>query len=94
MSEQFITTIETPDGPIRCHLSMTKPARVVSAAERHKWSRVPLRGQTARCLKCGAVKCYRADYETVYRLKESTLILRERPPCGVTLATIDPRLIS
>lgn len=77
----FVTTIETPDGPIRCHLSTVAPRRVVPAAERHKWSRIPQRGQTARCLHCGCVKCYRLDYETVYRLAGATEILTERPAC-------------
>lgn len=91
---QFITIIETAEGPIRCHLSTVKPPRIVPAAERHKWSRVPLRGQTARCLKCGTVKCFRLDYETVYRRKDSNVILTERPACGAHLATSAPALIS
>lgn len=80
----FVETFDTPDGPIRCHLSVGKVPRVVPAAEKHKWSRVPERGQTARCLKCGCVKCYRLSYETVYRLKGSADILTERPACTGT----------
>ena len=77
----FVTVIETSDAPIRCHLSTVKPPRVVPAAERHKWSRIPKRGQTAHCLKCGCVKCYRLSYETVYRLIGADDVLTERPAC-------------
>lgn len=77
----FVETFDTPNGPIRAHISYAKPRCVVPAAERHKWSRVPERGQTARCLKCGTVKCYRRDYNTVYRLKGSTEVLEQRPAC-------------
>ncbi len=84
---QFVTIIETADGPIRCHLSMLPPRRVVPAEERHKWSRIPKRGETARCLKCGTVKCYRLNYETVYRLAGSTEVLEERPSCFGPQAT-------
>jgi hypothetical protein len=63
------------------HLQTVKPARVVPGPKRHKWSRKPERGQTAKCLKCGCVKCYRLNYETVYRLPDSAEILTERPDC-------------
>ena len=63
------------------HLQEVKPPRVVPAHERHKWSRIPERGQTATCLKCGCQKCYRISYETVYRLAGTTEVLMERPPC-------------
>lgn len=63
------------------HLQTVKPARVVPGHERHKWSRQPERGQTARCTKCGCVKCYRISYETVYRQAGSSTILTERPAC-------------
>jgi hypothetical protein len=63
------------------HLNEVAPRRVVPAAERHKWSRIPKRGETARCEKCGCVKCYRLTYETVYRLADSSEILTERPAC-------------
>lgn len=78
----FVETLETDDGPVRVHFSYVKPPRVVPAALRHRWSRVPERGQTARCLKCGCVKCYRLDYNTVYRLSGSTQVLQERPDCS------------
>ncbi len=63
------------------HLQEVKPPRVVPSHERHKWSRIPQRGQTAICLKCGCAKCYRLDYNTVYRLAGSSEILAERPAC-------------
>jgi len=66
------------------HLSFVKAPRVVPAAERHKWSRIPERGQTAKCLKCGCVKCYRLNYETVFRQAGSSEILTERPACTGT----------
>lgn len=90
----FITIIDTSTGPVRCHLSIAPPRRVIPAAEKHKWSRKPERGQTARCLKCGIVKCYRMDYETVYRLPDSTEILTERPSCFKPEATKPAALIS
>ncbi len=77
----FVETLETDEGPVRIHISYAKPRRVVPAAERHQWSRKPERGETARCLKCGTVKCHRLDYNTVYRLKGSTEVLEERPAC-------------
>ncbi|MFD2787960.1 hypothetical protein [Hymenobacter rubripertinctus] len=64
------------------HLNEVKPPRVVPAHERHRWSRVPVRGQAATCKRCGCQKCFRIDYETVYRLAGSTEILTERPPCN------------
>ncbi|MDF7813629.1 hypothetical protein [Hymenobacter sp. YC55] len=63
------------------HFNLTKPARVVPGHERHKWSRKPLRGQTAVCLKCGTAKCYRLSYEVVYRRAGEAQILTERPTC-------------
>lgn len=63
------------------HFQEVKQARVVPAHERHKWNRVPQRGQTATCVKCGCVKCYRISYETVYRQPGSSEILTERPAC-------------
>ena len=63
------------------HFNEVPPRRVVPAAERHKWNRVPKRNQTAYCTKCGCVKCYRKDYNTVYRLNGSSAILEERPAC-------------
>jgi len=63
------------------HFQEVKRPRVVPAAERHKWSRIPQRGQTATCLKCGCQKCYRLNYEVVYRLAGSLDILTERPAC-------------
>ena len=74
-------TIQTERGPVSCHLSLAKARRQVPAGEQHRWSRKPERGQTARCVKCGCVKCYRVDYNTVFRLKGSTDILTERPAC-------------
>ena len=63
------------------HLQEVKRPRVVPAHERHKWSRIPKRGQTAVCLKCGLAKCFRLTYEMVYRQAGSTEILTERPAC-------------
>lgn len=63
------------------HLNEVKPPRVVPADKRHKWSRIPKRGETARCVKCGTVKCYRHTWETVYRQAGSDEILTERPDC-------------
>jgi hypothetical protein len=54
---------------------------VVPAGERHKWSRIPQRGQTATCLRCGCQKCYRLNYEMVHRLAGRLEILTERPAC-------------
>lgn len=69
------------------HFNEVKQARVVPGNERHKWSRTPKRGETARCVKCGCAKSYRLDYETVYRLIGSSEILTERPACtGAPLA--------
>lgn len=39
------------------HLQEVKAPRVVPAHQRHKWNRIPQRGQTAVCLKCGCQKC-------------------------------------
>ena len=63
------------------HLNEVKQARVVPGHARHRWSRIPKRGQVATCQKCGCQKCYRVDYETVYRLAGSQDILTERPDC-------------
>lgn len=63
------------------HFQEVPPRRVVPAAERHRWSRIPQRGETARCQRCGCVKCYRTDYNTVYRLAGRSEILQERPAC-------------
>ena len=64
------------------HFQDIKPPRVVPGPERHRWTRIPQRGQTATCLKCGCQKCYRLDYSTVYRLQGQTKILTERPACS------------
>jgi len=69
-------------GPVFLH--EVAPRRVVPASERHKWDRVPQRGQVATCTKCGAKKCYRMDYNIVYRLAGSTEVLTERPACTGT----------
>jgi hypothetical protein len=68
------------------HLQEVKRARVVPGPERHKWSRIPQRGQTATCTKCGCQKCYRKDYNVVYRPKGQTEILTERPACSAPAA--------
>lgn len=82
MSFEFI------EGVGMVHFNMAKPPRVVPGHERHKWSRKPLRGQTAVCLKCGTAKCYRLSYEVVYRRAGETQILTERPACtGIPEAT-------
>lgn len=63
------------------HLQEVKPPRVVPAAERHKWNRIPKRGQVATCLKCGCQKCYRLSHEVVFRQAGSVEVLTERPAC-------------
>ena len=63
------------------HFNEVTPPRVVPGHERHKWNRIPKRGQTATCLKCGCAKCYRLDYNTVYRLAGTSDVLTERPAC-------------
>lgn len=73
--------LQTEDGPVGYHLQEVSPRRVVPANEKHKWSRIPERGQTATCTKCGCQKCYRLTWDTVFRLKDSTEILTERPAC-------------
>ena len=63
------------------HLQEVKRPRVVPAEEKHKWNRIPERGQTAVCVKCGTAKCYRLSWDTVYRRAGETEILTERPAC-------------
>ena len=63
------------------HFQTVKQPRIVPGHERHQWSRKPARGQTTKCRKCGCVKCFRMNYETVFRMPGSTEILTERPAC-------------
>jgi hypothetical protein len=63
------------------HFNEVRRPRVVPAHERHKWNRIPKRGQTARCIKCGCLKCFREDYNVVYRLTSESPIVMERPAC-------------
>ena len=63
------------------HLQEVKRPRIVPGNERHRWNRVPARGQVATCTRCGCQKCFRLNYEVVYRLAGSTEILTARPAC-------------
>lgn len=63
------------------HLSTSKPRRVVPAGQRHKWSCIPKRGQSATCLKCGCVKTCRPDYEISYLVTGARLPDLTRPAC-------------
>lgn len=74
-------TIDTPSGPVGCHLNTVKPPRVVPGALRHKWDINPKRGETATCVKCGCAKIYQRDWQLLYRLKGEALLLENRPNC-------------
>ena len=64
------------------HLQTVKPARVVPAGERHKWSSKAVRGgKPVTCLKCSCKKSYLRDYRTLYLMPGGRALTEERPAC-------------
>lgn len=63
------------------HLSLANPPRVVPAHEKHRWDRKIGRGEVATCTKCGTQKCFRRDFNIVFRLANTTAVLTQRPAC-------------
>jgi len=77
----MFTTFDTPDGPVRAHLSLAKTPHVVPGPERHRWLlKKLLGGQSTTCEKCGCKKTLRRDYTTVFQLPGGP-VLTERPAC-------------
>lgn len=70
------------------HLQTVKPARVVPASERHRWSATAVRGgKPVTCNKCGCKKSYLRDYRTMYLMPGGRQLTEGRPACTGTPST-------